>query len=78
MVQKAQCKSMFMICTIQSTTASEFTRKRVLGQRVQPAYGTGHLPLSVRGPSREASQCVLRLGGALVPLGQLRVRLQRG
>lgn len=54
------------------------TRESVLRQGVQPASDDSCLPFSICGPSREASQCVLRLGRALVPLDQRRVRLQRG
>lgn len=54
------------------------TRESVLRQQVQPPSGNASLSFSIGTHCGEASQCVLRLGGALVPLGQRRVRLQRG
>lgn len=55
-----------------------FTRKCVLRQGVQSASRNTSLPLSISGPRGEASQGVLRLGGALIPLAQRRVGLKRG
>lgn len=61
-------------------TTTQLTWESVFRQRVQPTGGNPCFPVSVRSHRGEASQCVLRLGGALVPvpLGQRRVRLQRG
>lgn len=63
---------------LKCVSSLQLTRESVLRQGVQPASDDSCLPFSICRPGGEASQCVLRLGGALVPLDQRRVRLQRG
>lgn len=67
-------------CVVKQQTIHEnfpfpLTRESVLWQWVESPSGDSCLPFSFHRRRGKASQCVLRLGGALVP--QRRVRFQR-